>query len=306
MQYIPNITNSERKYLEDEARQYYTQRDPAMEYEGIKSLELSDSGSVISLEPSQEKPWYLPMHYILPIEGNEHAIDIDLFSFRQKAVEKAFATQKPVMGSRMHLFRDTNPNLYGIEFIHPGIMTTLDKALHRRKGLSKMVIRVPTLIVRASHEFQGDGRVYLFDESNVQEEPVFLAGADLDRGNVTLKEETSYEAVLSSSYKSFTDTIHIMDKKWKIVVQPLHGMHHEKLQNVIVEGAVIFIAGIFVAYWFHSHLSRLDKEEHIRSQAEAERAQLAMNQVKRERHLNDFIAHEVRNPLSSGKVDDTI
>jgi signal transduction histidine kinase len=55
-------------------------------------------------------------------------------------------------------------------------------------------------------------------------------------------------------------------------------------------------------FWFNSNLKRVAKVNAIKSQNEAEKAEIAITQARRERHLNDFIAHEVRNPLLSSAI----
>ena len=305
IQYIPNITNAERPYVEDESKLFHHQRNPNMTYMGIKALDLSPTdGSVVSLGPSPVKAWYFPMHYLLPLEKNENAVDIDLYSYRQKEIEKAFETRMPVLGNRARLFQDPDPRVYGIEFIHPGIHNYSDvKKEEERTGLSKLVIKIPALVNRAAAAFLKDSRVYLFDASNPDEEPVFLAGADLVGNKIDLKEVCLCSEVPSAS-KTFSKTICIMDKQWRIVIQPLGNNYEEQLRFVILGGVLIFLACVIIVFWFRTHMNRLAKESRIKSKAESEKSELALSQVKRERHLNDFIAHEVRNPLTSGKMHD--
>ena len=67
----------------------------------------------------------------------------------------------------------------------------------------------------------------------------------------------------------------------------------------IFGGAAIFVGCLFLLVAFQCNMNRLAKMHQIQSEADAEKAQLALMQARRETHLNDFIAHEVRNPLTS-------
>ena len=68
---------------------------------------------------------------------------------------------------------------------------------------------------------------------------------------------------------------------------------------VVLGGIIIFFASIFLALW----VFRITKITQLKAAVEAEKAALildtARKATKAERELNDFIAHEVRNPISS-------
>ena len=57
---------------------------------------------------------------------------------------------------------------------------------------------------------------------------------------------------------------------------------------MIVGGVIIFAAFLLLA-----------AINYIRMATEADKAMMAVNQIKRERYLNEYLAHEVRNPLTS-------
>ncbi|KAL3905503.1 MAG: hypothetical protein SGILL_009654, partial [Bacillariaceae sp.] len=67
----------------------------------------------------------------------------------------------------------------------------------------------------------------------------------------------------------------------------------------IFGGAVIFCGCLFFLVAFQANMNRIAKMHQMQSEADSEKAHLALLQARRETHLNDFIAHEVRNPLSS-------
>lgn len=66
---------------------------------------------------------------------------------------------------------------------------------------------------------------------------------------------------------------------------------------------MLFLACLCLALWIYSNYKRLNKINQVRSAADREKAGLliqnARRSAKQERELNDFLSHEVRNPLSA-------
>ena len=131
LQYCPNITNDAREAFEDEALTYYSQNNPkvAEDYVGIKAITLEE-GKVTSIERSPPKPFYFPVHYMHPLDKNEKAVEIDLYSYRSEWVEKAFRTHAPVLSARAKLFQDPREEIWAVEMILPGLHD--DAELHQQ------------------------------------------------------------------------------------------------------------------------------------------------------------------------------
>jgi hypothetical protein len=70
MQFDPNITRDERAWAEEEARQFYAQHYPHIEYRGLVGFETANS---TTLEPRSEQDFYFPIHVstCLRKEGGE-------------------------------------------------------------------------------------------------------------------------------------------------------------------------------------------------------------------------------------------
>jgi len=87
VQFYPFVTRDERAVFEDEARTYYGQYYPYVEYEGFRGFEPGIEG----LSPRSEQEFYYPVHYMEPIPGNEAAIDLDFHSSesRKQTVDAA-------------------------------------------------------------------------------------------------------------------------------------------------------------------------------------------------------------------------
>ena len=67
-QFDPNISHAERDYYEQEARDFYREYYPHIDYKGFKGFNTEDSPS---LEPRWNASFYFPIHYMEPVIGNE-------------------------------------------------------------------------------------------------------------------------------------------------------------------------------------------------------------------------------------------
>ena len=337
MQYLPNITHNARHALEYQSLKYHTKHNPAVaeKYVGIKEINLNEHGVVDKIGYSPPKPFYFPIHYMHPLEKNEAAVEIDIYSFEKDDVDKALTTGLPILSRRARLFQDPRPEIYGVTIIHPGRITSVDEERRRDapRAVAKLVVRVADILTRAAATLKAGGlSVYIYDvtkdandddgDNNIISTPVFLAGADIDsKENIILKNETLCDDVIkhhqlrssmpSSAQSSpstymdkdklfFTAKYNLLDREWMIVVRPIHYNDFNPDLTYVILGAIfMFVACTFLASWLKYHHQREVTMNYIKTQAAKERAYSALKQVQRERHLNDFIAHEVRNPLSS-------
>lgn len=76
VQYIPNITNSQREQLQQESADYLQQINPAIKYGGIRDYRAYPNGTFQAIVPSPERPFYFPIHHVQPIAKNEMALDL--------------------------------------------------------------------------------------------------------------------------------------------------------------------------------------------------------------------------------------
>jgi len=60
-QFDPNITRDERAAAEEEARQFYAEYYPHVNYSGIIGFEYENS---TTLEPRSQEDFYFPIHYM--------------------------------------------------------------------------------------------------------------------------------------------------------------------------------------------------------------------------------------------------
>jgi signal transduction histidine kinase/CheY-like chemotaxis protein len=298
IEYVPNITHSARATVEAEAKRYYQENYPHYDYTGFKRV-VPDAEPGLRIMEELDHDFYLPLHYVEPVVGNEAAIDLSIYSnlARRKAIDNAIATWKPALSDRLKLVQETDPNAYGFGLIHPGVPNSVRTA-SAPNGFSQIIVRVPALLERAARVSLVSSSVYIFDTTNAAIDPIFLGAADIQvdhHGEVSLK--SIPETHLAKTATHFTRGIKVADRNWTISVVPVD--NSLDLDFIILGGCIIFIGCIVAAVWFYLHLGRIAKLNELKSQAQNEIAEVAQKQVLLERELNEFIAHEVRNPLAS-------
>ena len=312
--YAPNVTHEQRSAAEEESRDYYRTNYPSVNYTGFMALAPDPNNTLgvsSRLQRSPEKAFYFPEHLIEPVEGNEHDIDFDIFSAkRPDLVERAVTSwetilsipvESPVPGVGKYVY-----------LLHPGVrVSTAGEEVST--GLSSITIPFPALFRRArTMAEQAEAvSVYIYDYDSPRREPVFFGGghlvltSDTDSVDCRLAGEISLSTLRRQSKSRYMieHDIPIEHQTWKIAVVAHEGTYQPDLTYVILGGVLIVVTSCCVALWFHSRLRRAVHIQAIRSAADSEKAQLIVDSATKaaqaERELNEYLAHEVRNPLSA-------
>ncbi|CAB9514998.1 respiration control sensor protein ArcB [Seminavis robusta] len=320
-QFDPNITHQDRAYYEQEAREFYAQYYPHIDYRGIIGFNYDNS---TTLDPRNNASYYFPIHYMEPVVGNERAIDLDYHASgsRKRTVLYCMDHGKPALTDRLFLVQETVESAYGVVLMHPGYNLTSSSSSSNNnettvwpKDLASIVIRIPDLLRRATDNQQHPSLVYVFDKSDSSGIPLFLGGVkittdgdDTEEGedsSTTLEfvQEKELEEVQGSSHIYQEYDIEVANKLWTVSVLALDGTFKPDIVFVIVGGVFFFVATMGLAYWVHQNTHRVAKINRLKAEAEAEKAALIIESARKaaeaERELNDFIAHEVRNPVAA-------
>jgi signal transduction histidine kinase/CheY-like chemotaxis protein len=294
IQYVPNITHAARATVEAQAKAYYEKNYPHYDYDGFKRV-VPAAESGLRIKEEKELDFYMTLHYIEPVVTNEAAIDLSIYSNpkRRKAIDNAVATWKPALSDRLKLVQETDPNAFGFGLIHPGVPNYAETA-SVPTSFSQVIVRIPAILERASRAALVSSSVYIFDSTEKSVEPIFLGAADIrvNKNDGEVSVTSIPETRLSETSSSFRHVIEVADRCWTISVAPIDtGLD---LVYIILGGLSIFAASIITVILVHTHLARVTKMNELRSEAEKDKAKVVL-----ERELNEFIAHEVRNPLSS-------
>ena len=294
-EFLPNVTHNLRDELENESRLYLEEKFPDLDYQGI----LGPKG----LMRRVEHPFYFPVHYVEPIETPIFTclVDYDVYSILNEYVDKAVTTWKPVLTKSLQLDFIEPSGSYAIILMHPGTPPT-DENVTRPTALSQIIIGMPSYLDRATMGVTLRNSLYIFDSTDAQK-PVFLGAVDVRRDHhgvmqrYRLPEVELVDISRTSSTHLFINELPIADRRWTIVV--MSDEYQADLVYIVIGGTVVLASTLLLAIWFHSHLSRVARINQIRSEKQEQSARHANEQAVRERQLNEFMAHEVRNPLSS-------
>jgi hypothetical protein len=86
-QLLRNISHSVRDAFEAEGRAYYNTHYPHLNYTGITEVVVL-SEKELFLQRRQDADFYMPVHYVEPVLGNEKAIDMDKLGAYNKQTSK--------------------------------------------------------------------------------------------------------------------------------------------------------------------------------------------------------------------------
>ena len=199
--------------------------------------------------------------------------------------------------------------------MHPGIQLVdvngkvTDEVWPR--DFSSIVLCIPDLLRRSTETQTKRSILYIHDRSHpyADSDAVFMGGALVEQPNHELTfldeiELSDLEEKQASGRSLFhQETIHFANRLWTISILAVDGDYTPNVAFVIMGGVLIFLASLCLALWVHTSERRMRKLNQIKAQAESEKAALILDSARQtalaERELNDFIAHEVRNPVAA-------
>ena len=304
----PRVLRSEREIYENSTLEYLRLNYPHLNYTGFRGFNNETSTELEARNPSDA---YYPVHYLEPLEGNERALDFDFYASgaRRRVVDLCLQTGKPCISDRLHLVQDLDHNAYGVVLLHPGVNVSAQNDIWPR-DLASIVVRIPDLLKRATL-FQSVGsKVSLYDKIKDSNESAEFLGAiqvsaylESDDVDVLVLPEVPFTEIKGSVWhKDFA----FANKIWCLTIVPIDNTFKPKYVFVVLGGITMFIASVFLANNVHSRTYRIIKYNRMKCLSEMEKTSLvvdiAKKSAKSERELNDYIAHEVRNPVAAAMV----
>lgn len=297
-QLLPKVELDEREAIESEAQEYYLENYGTVDYKGITETTTDPETGAQVLVPRTEQPFYFPVHYVEPVLDNEAAIGLDSYSSPQQLPKKTMETRKPVLSGRLNLVQETDSNAYGIILQHPGLL----QAGQELVAISQIVIKVVPFLEKITQGLATSTfSAYLFDSTESDVYPVFLGGVFAERTTTGARTRSLPETQLQNIPRSrksriLSKRIEIADRIWTLAITS--EAYQPSLFFVIFGFVVILLAVGLVLLWLRSHFNLMTKLIETRSQAEAEKSRAMEQQASHESLLNEYIAHEVRHPIS--------
>uniref|UniRef100_A0A7S3LPP0 histidine kinase n=1 Tax=Aplanochytrium stocchinoi TaxID=215587 RepID=A0A7S3LPP0_9STRA len=310
-EFIPNVTHADRAASEAEAEAYYAANYPQVNYQGFTGFE---GGNCVPQQRSNQS-FYFPVHYVEPVLDNAAAIDFDLYSSdsRRMTIDLVLQTWEPAVTARLRLVQEKEgSSAYSVLLLYPGAKNVT--ALEPR-DLAILVIRIPALLERVFSKQDSKSlqnlkgtKIYLFDTTHNDRFPQFLGGvAPADDGSLRLLPETELQELKEQSSVTGDDELIFTMKELKFAssrwVMVFLVEKELELTTVIAGTFLIAFCSLLIGSWFACTVSRAHYITRLKADARREKTrnqiQNAQESARAERELNDFIAHEVRNPLSA-------
>ena len=315
--YAMNISNDEREGLENETRAYLAQFYPDIEYRGIQ--EFTDNGGLVPRDANSSS-FYMAAHFVEPMEQTASVLDVDVYTSapRKLAIDQALKTWKPVLSERLRVAHQLSGDIYSVVLVHSGIPIKSNPDV-RPRDVTMMGILMPDVMLHARRKvavvMEGHtASVYIFDSTTSKDNPAFLGGAKLSGKSFNTTEEfqftseTNLSQLLtecsSSSCYSRVKRYPVASREWTFVVMASQKDFALADMTFVIVGAVmIFLACSCMAFWVYTDRRHITKMNQLRSSAQAEKHALVVESAQQatrlEQQLNEFMAHEVRNPVSA-------
>ena len=312
IEFLPRVTHEDRPRYEQEMKEFLAEYYPYVDYPGFVGLEPNPETGELELLPRSEQDVYWPIHFIEPIPGSEPALDFDGYSRAglKLTIDQVMLNYEPAFSEPVHLVEETEENALAVFFIHPGVPVSTRPNM-KAKDLALLVVRIPDLMARATATHSRSTETYLYDTTGGKE--LFVGGirwivSDNDHKEYTLFPYQSLAEVERQSRLCEKQIVKIADREWTIAVVAVQGTYEADIAFVITGAVLLFICSVCMAAWVYSMLRyasmrRKAKLSEVTTSLEREKADLILENAnkaaKAERTLNDFIAHEVRNPVAA-------
>lgn len=295
MSWVRNTSHSERPAMENETRAYLLQSDyPFHPYLGFLGLEFSSD--FITPGPRSPQPSYFVLHFVEPMEDplTRNALHLDMNSLppHRKALGEALSTWKPATTERLKLAPEFGQDAYFVIVFHPGTKVPSMPDLAPR-DLTALAVDIKDVILRAQNTLTNgeDLSLYVYDSTDTpDDDPPFLGAAVFagDRSRVDFIPELPKSDIPKERH-SVEIVLEITSRKWTFVVTS--AAYRPDTRFVFLGATLIFVACLGLALWLRTTVRRAVLLNDIQAAAEAEKTSLLIENSRRERELNDFIAH---------------
>lgn len=315
LQYVSKVEDEYRAQVESTTKEWL-----AHYYDYHNFTTFMALSPEFELLPQTRKHVYYPILSAEPFYGNEAVIGLDVYGNTEgkEMMDMALTTWKPSLSTPVKLVQDKDPDVYSVFLVHPGVKTSMTANQSMARAVTSTVIRIPDLLLWAAQASRSGRAVYLYDSTDaIADEipPAFLGGVEVRTCSSSSKKcnatdgergldlqsvpETTFANALQRSAVHYETSVQVLERQWTVVVVSLDSSDEGDLVYIILGGVLLFGAFVLLAAVFRCYLEHVVRVNEIRTQAESDKATMALERVQRERRLNEYLAHEVRNPLAS-------
>lgn len=305
------MLHDDRLEFERQSRSYYSEIIPEFDYVGITELESQSLSQGYTMIPRSTNDFYYPVNLVQPLESDLSLVDFDLLSHEvaKSTINEALRTSDAAVSRAFTLFPGST-NLWdqnSVLLVNAEERNNVsDVGMDDLGGVSMVIVNMAAFIARTLSRLNYDtSSVFLFDSTPGLDEPQFLIGVNLnkDPDEYFLPAVEFDDLVERAESLMEIEAIAVASSQWTIVVIANSGEYRGGKTSVVIAGIFIFVASCFLAFWIWSIMRKTRKMQHLRLEADAEKADAlllaARKHAQAEEELNDYIAHEIRNPLAA-------
>ncbi len=309
------MLHENRQALEQVSLQYFETHYPEIKYRGIigfEPIDPNDPNSTSVLQYRSIQDFYHPINLVEPIDAmNAVILDLDVVTdpHQNKALKLALNTFEPTATEHYHRLTPGG-NLTEESFIqlfHPGI--PLPETLGKKpQDVSAIVVRIKNIVETATRQLPEALSFFLYDTTDNPSEGEFILGAQVytipleETGErIVYLDEISYSELLEETvvYIHVTN-IKVASRTWTMVAVALEDTFVPDIRYIILAGKFILVASLCVSLWIMTNYRRTKTVLEVKRKADMEKTAVivrsARENAKAEQELNDYIAHEIRNP----------
>ncbi len=196
------------------------------------------------LVPAPEREYYIPVQFLLPLEGNESALGFNVASNikRLKALEKARDNRQPVVTGKIRLVQDPVAQV-GVLMFFP----KFDFESNELIGFFTAVLKIGQLMESffESQKFEGF-LVRVMDSNQEDMDSQMLYQVKISRSGLYEKLTEQEEAILNSGSDSDQDLvwqtpIKVADRQWLFVIAPTDHNYASKLS---ISAWLVYLLGL--------------------------------------------------------------
>jgi signal transduction histidine kinase/CHASE1-domain containing sensor protein len=194
-------------YVRDDERTQFEQRmavTPGLA--GFAIREKDSSGAIVE---AAQRPYYVAVQYISPVEQNATAMGYDINSepVRSRAISKAIAGGQPAVTAPIHLVQEETGSV-GLLLLHPAFLRSgnakFENGRDRLIGFSVGVLKVNQMIEIATHAVRNPDLAYrIYDQASSK--------ADIYQSAAGIKTAGSYV---------WRQNLQMADRLWHVEVFP--------------------------------------------------------------------------------------
>lgn len=315
--FAPYVTHEQRAALEEEASEFYRQNYPHLNYTGFQQFAGGVPTYEFQFERRDDQEFYVPNHYVQPVKGNEYRIDFDL-NTHPMFTDGLWSWQPLAVGPFLSSSFNSHTHMM---VIHPGVPVSEQE--QNSTGVAMVNVHFAGLMEQSVIGETNNGlTVFVFVKNMEDDQYTHFGTASFDSHNENKTDGDNNEGLVGGNVvrygepediekvRSRHETGLFHEEAWQmqgrtfsIIVTSDVSTFNREMTYIILGTVLIAVACIAIAVCLSQRVRRMKKISAIKAATESERTALiihnAQEATQKEREMNEYLSHEVRNPLTA-------